>query len=92
MTRRVVYEFALVALLLILAIFFFPAVSGPYPVVHGPATALRALQAWRLLLFLLGLSLLGFSLPRRSTSFAVFSFSQSFKPLDPLHQSALLRL
>jgi hypothetical protein len=34
-----------VMLLCTLCIFLFPAAAGPYSVVHGPVTALRALQA-----------------------------------------------
>lgn len=38
-------ELALVTLLCVLTIFFFPATQGPYSVVHGPMTALQAARA-----------------------------------------------
>lgn len=37
--------FALLVVLCVLGIFFFPAAQGPYPVVHGPVTALLAARA-----------------------------------------------
>lgn len=36
--------FAVLALFCVLAIFFFPALQGPYPAVHGPVTALLSLR------------------------------------------------
>jgi len=36
---------ALIAVFCVLSIFFFPAISGPYSVVHGPVTALLAARA-----------------------------------------------
>jgi hypothetical protein len=36
---------AIVIVLCILMIFFFPATFGPYSVVHGPVSALRPMQA-----------------------------------------------
>lgn len=39
--------FALMVVLGILFVFFFPAPSGPYSVTNGPATAFRALEAAR---------------------------------------------
>ncbi len=41
---RIGYEAAVLAVLCVLTIFFFPAMQGPYPVVHGPVTALRAVR------------------------------------------------
>ena len=38
---------ALMAVLGILLVFFFPAASGPFSVTNGPATAFRALDAAR---------------------------------------------
>lgn len=38
-------ELAVVAVLCVLMIFLFPAMQGPYSVVHGPVTALLAGQA-----------------------------------------------
>lgn len=42
---RIAYALALVAVLSVLAIFFFPSMQGPYSVVHGPVTALLSLRA-----------------------------------------------
>ena len=36
---------AVLAVFCVLAIFFFPAAQGPYPVVHGPVTALLSIRA-----------------------------------------------
>ena len=47
---RVGCELVVVAVLCVLTIFLFPAMQGPYSVVHGPATALLAARAaarWR---------------------------------------------
>ncbi len=41
---RIGYEAAVLAVLCVLTIFFFPAMQGPYPAVHGPVTALRAVR------------------------------------------------
>lgn len=43
--RHLKRELSVVALLCTLIIFLHSAPTGPYPVVHGPVTALRALQA-----------------------------------------------
>lgn len=42
---RVGYGFAVLAVVCVLSVFFFPAMQGPYPVVHGPVTALLAVRA-----------------------------------------------
>jgi len=42
---RLEYALAVVAVFCVLAIFFFPAMQGPYSVVHGPVTALLSLRA-----------------------------------------------
>ena len=36
---------ALVTIFCVLALFFFPAASGPYSAIHGPVTALLAVRA-----------------------------------------------
>ncbi len=36
---------AVVAVICVLAVFFFPAMEGPYSVVHGPVTALLSARA-----------------------------------------------
>ncbi len=43
--RQLGYEFAILATFCALAIFFFPAASGPYSAVHGPVTALLSVRA-----------------------------------------------
>lgn len=45
LSRQLSYEFALVTILCVVILFFFPAVQGPYSAVHGPITALLSLQA-----------------------------------------------
>ena len=57
--HRLGYQLALLAIVCTLGIFLFPVTSGPYPSVHGPASALRALRAWMLLLALLSLTFAG---------------------------------
>jgi hypothetical protein len=42
---RIEGALAVVAVLCVLAIFFFPAIEGPYCVVHGPVTALLSIRA-----------------------------------------------
>lgn len=42
MSRWVVCETSSIVFLCVLILFLFPASTGPYPAVHGPATALRA--------------------------------------------------
>jgi hypothetical protein len=42
---RIGSELAVLTILCVLMIFFFPLLQGPYSVVHGPATALQAARA-----------------------------------------------
>jgi len=42
---RIGCEVAVLIVLCVLMIFFFPLMQGPYSVVHGPATALQAARA-----------------------------------------------
>lgn len=42
---RIACTLAVVAVLSVLSIFFFPSLQGPYSVVHGPVTALLSLRA-----------------------------------------------
>ncbi|MGA8189585.1 MAG: hypothetical protein WB625_22300 [Candidatus Sulfotelmatobacter sp.] len=42
---RIGYELAVLGVLSVLTIFLFPAVQGPYCVMHGPATAFQAARA-----------------------------------------------
>jgi hypothetical protein len=91
MRHHLAYELALLAVVCTLAIFLFPAVSGPYPIVHGPVTALRAMRAWLLLLIGLTLTLAGLAnLVAIRLGLNCFLISAS-KQIDPLHQTSLLR-
>lgn len=65
---------AVLAVMCVLGIFFFPAVQGPYPVVHGPVTALlsiRAAAALRIRIVSGGLAALRNRLHRASAVLAV---------------------
>jgi hypothetical protein len=42
MSQQIAYETSFLVVLCILSLFLFPASAGPYPAVHGPATALQA--------------------------------------------------
>lgn len=42
---KIVCALAVMAVLSVLAIFFFPSLQGPYSVVHGPVSALLSLRA-----------------------------------------------
>jgi hypothetical protein len=42
---RIGWELAVLAVLCVVAIFFFPAMQGPYSAVNGPVTALQSAQA-----------------------------------------------
>ena len=44
MLYRIGWKSAILIILCVLAIFFFPATLGPYSAVHGPVTALQAAQ------------------------------------------------
>ena len=55
---RLACGFALIAVLSVLGIFFFPVSQGPYAAVHGPVTALLSIRAaarLRLLITVAGL-------------------------------------
>lgn len=91
MRRHLGYELALVAMLCTLAIFLFPAVSGPYPAVHGPVTALRAMRAWLLLLIALTLALVGLARGVATRLGLAFALSPILERIDPLRQSSILR-
>lgn len=55
---RLACGFALVAVISVLGIFFFPVAQGPYAAVHGPVTALLAIRAAaRLRLIIVGAGL-----------------------------------
>ena len=42
---RTEWALAVLAAFCVLVVFFFPALQGPYPAVHAPATALLSLRA-----------------------------------------------
>jgi hypothetical protein len=42
---RIGWELAATAILCVLTVFLFPAIEGPYSVVHGPVTALQSARA-----------------------------------------------
>jgi hypothetical protein len=42
---RIACGLALLAVLCVLGIFFFPVINGPYSAVHGPVTALLSIRA-----------------------------------------------
>jgi hypothetical protein len=42
---RIACALAVLAVLCVLALFFFPGMEGPYPAVHGPVTALLSIRA-----------------------------------------------
>jgi len=91
MRRYLGYELALVAILCTLAIFLFPAVSGPYPTVHGPVTALRAMRAWVLLLIALTLALIRLARRVATRLGLALVFHPILEQIDPLRQSSILR-
>jgi hypothetical protein len=91
MRRHLGYELALVAMICTLAIFLFPAVSGPYPTVHGPVTALRAMRAWLLLLIALTLALIGLARRVATRLGLALAFNPIIQRIDRLHQSSILR-
>jgi hypothetical protein len=91
MLRHLGYELALVAIVCTLAIFLFPAVSGPYPIVHGPATALRAMRAWLLLLIALTLALVALGRTLATQLGVTVSSVPAANRIDPLQQSSVLR-
>jgi len=45
MNRQIVYETSFLVILCVVSLFLFPASAGPYPAVHGPATALQAARS-----------------------------------------------
>jgi len=91
MRHRLEYKIAILAALCTLAIFLFPGVSGPYSIVHGPVTALRAMRAWLILLIGLIPTLLGLARLLRTRLGINGAFISLLKQIDPLHQSSVLR-
>lgn len=73
-------EIAVLTVTCVLVIFFFPLVQGPYSVLHGPATALRAARAGahlRLAIMQAGLSSLGGQLIATLVVLAQMSLSKA---------------
>ena len=67
---------ALLAVISVLGIFFFPVLQGPYPAVHGPVTALLSIRAAarvRLTIVRAGLNAIRDSLCRLGTTLAAIS-------------------
>ena len=60
-TRRIASFLAVLAVLCVLAVFFFHAIEGPYSAVHGPVTALlsaRAAAGLRMAIIFAGIGIL----------------------------------
>lgn len=72
-TRRFTYEVALLAIVCVVGLFFFPAAVGSYTSVHGPVSALLAVRAAMKVRLAMALAGLGFS---------HFIFKQCVGPLD----------
>jgi hypothetical protein len=91
MRHHLGYKLALLGIVCTLAIFLFPGVSGPYPIVHGPVTALRAMRAWLLLLIALTLTLVGLAKFLAARVGLIFPFVFTLSPINLLQQSLILR-
>ncbi|HXZ33875.1 MAG TPA: hypothetical protein VEH30_16480 [Terriglobales bacterium] len=89
--RDLGYELAIMAIICTLAIFLFPSVSGPYSIVHGPVTALRAMRLWLALLIGLTLTSLGLAKALWKRFETIVGFTAGFQPIEPLQQSSILR-
>jgi hypothetical protein len=73
--HRIEGVLAVLAVFCVLSIFFCPAVQGPYPVVHGPVTALlsiRGAAALRLRIARAGVGALRDRLHRACSTFMLF--------------------
>lgn len=89
------HQFAILAILCTLAIFFFPLVSGPYPVTHGPATDFETVRACQSIVLIIALAALGM-LARVAVYFAlIVSGSMEIVPrlglFLPATQMSILR-
>jgi hypothetical protein len=89
--HRLGCKFALLAIVCTLGIFLFPAASGPYPSVHGPVCALRAMRAWMLLLAALTLAFAGIAARAEGRSWIVLLFLLASSRLRAQPQSSVLR-
>jgi hypothetical protein len=91
--RLLAYELAVVTILCVLGIFFFPATAGPYSAVHGPVSGLLAIRAamklrWAMALVAAMASQLGLNM-----CFALLRPDQSSDTIffSPPEYSAILR-
>jgi len=89
--HRLGHKFALLAIVCTLGIFLFPAASGPYPSVHGPVSALRAMRAWILLLTAMTLAFADIAARPKVGSWIVLPFLLASSRLRPHPQSSVLR-
>lgn len=64
---------AVLAVVCVLSIFFFPGIEGPYPAVHGPVTALLSLRAAARLRMVIRAGVRAIRIPINS---ALFTFPQ----------------
>lgn len=86
-------QFALVAMLCTLCMFFFPAAHGPYSAVHGPVTALQAARSALRMLLTIAAAAFGimnghFQLNR---SFPSSDYQSLNGCLAPIESTAILR-
>jgi len=84
-------KFAFLAIICTLGIFLFPVANGPYASVHGPASALRAMRAWVLLLAILSLTFAKAAGLGLTQSWTDRSASLALLDLAPHARSSVLR-
>ena len=88
-------EIAVLTVICVLMIFLFPLMQGPYSVLHGPVTALRAARAGvhlRLAIVQAALSSLGFHLISRLVVLSRMSFLKSeFQSVSLLESCTVFR-
>ncbi len=84
--RRSLAGWALLALLCVVSMFFFPAPTGSFQSVHGPTTALRALRM--ALLVIVAMAMAALSLRGRGLSVLIarLALAREFCPAS-LHHS-----
>ena len=90
---RIGCDLAILAVLCVLSIFLFPAGHGPYPVIHGPVTALQAVRvAARLRLAILAAALaLSYALAPVVTVFLIQLWRCKSLPAPLLELNTILR-
>lgn len=92
---RIGREFAVLAVVCVAAIFFFPAMQGPYSAVNGPVTALQSAQAaarLRVAIILSASNLLGnFPIPRLAWVSLTRALHIQFQLPDYADCNAILR-